>query len=63
MVEIIKYTRLLLAISVEELAHNPIKNKSFTLSGLMSDIVKVDWKKYLTYNYVVKDCLLQSKHG
>ena len=47
--ELIKYTRLLLAISVEELAYNPIKReKGLTLSGLMSEIMIANWSIYLT---------------
>lgn len=43
--ELIKYIRLLLAISVEELAYNPIKDgDKLTLSRLMSDIINTDWK-------------------
>ena len=47
--ELIKYTRLLLAISVEELAYNPIKiGKGLTLRGLISDIMITNWSEYLT---------------
>lgn len=46
--ELIKYTRMLLAISVEELAYNPIKReKSITLSELMTDILRTKWNEYL----------------
>ena len=59
--ELIKYTRLLLAISVEELAYNPIKkDESLTLSGLMSDVVKADWKKYLAKDTAFIELFLKS---
>lgn len=46
--ELIKYTKLLLAISVEELAYNPIKSKKgITFERFMSDVLEADWKKHL----------------
>lgn len=42
--ELIKYTRMLLAISVEELAYNPIKRENkISFQELMTSILKENW--------------------
>lgn len=47
--ELIKYTKLLLAISVEELAYNPIKTETkITFDEFMSNVLENDWKGYLS---------------
>lgn len=43
--ELKKYTRLLLAISVEDLAYNPIdREKQLTLAGLLKEILDATWE-------------------
>lgn len=46
--ELIKYTKMLLAISVEELAYNPIKRENqITLNELMTKILEIKWNESL----------------
>lgn len=45
--ELVKYTRMLLAISVEDLAYNPIKHeKQMTLQELMTFLLDTQWNEY-----------------
>lgn len=59
--ELIKYTRMLLAISVEELAYNPIKrDKKISFQELMTCVLQTNWNEHMKQNEQFLELFLKS---